>query len=100
MQNLKNIQVDDNLNLSYEMEGTSSLPEADMVYNTTAFHWWQEYYYPQVIKESYPVYVQEKSYDKGAKAYEIIKHLKDKDFVKINTAKQFIEIMDSLIKML
>jgi len=53
-----------------------------------------------VIKESYPVYVQEKAVDSGKKAFEIIKMLNDKNLVNLKTVKDFIEIMDCLIKIL
>jgi len=68
--------------------------------NTTLYSWWTDYYYPNVIRTMYPVYIQERARDEGMKAYQIVKHLKDKGLVTINTAKQFIELMDALIKML
>jgi hypothetical protein len=67
---------------------------------TTAWEYWQEYYYPQVIRESYPVYIQERSKDSGKQAFEIIKTLQDKKLMKLETVKDFIDAMDSLIKIL
>lgn len=66
----------------------------------TCYDWWQNWYYPYIIKESYPVYIQERAKDKGKQAYEIIKQLKDKKLIEIKSVKQFMEIMDELIKVL
>ena len=41
--------------------------------NLSCWNWWQNYYYPYIIKESYPVYIKEKSKDKGKMSYELIK---------------------------
>ena len=67
---------------------------------TTCWNYWQDYYYPYVIRESYPVYVQERAIDKGKKAFEIIKILKDKKLVNIDKVVDFITLMDELIKIL
>jgi len=69
-------------------------------YEGTTWDYWQDYWYPYVIKESYPVYIQEKAIDKGRKAFEIIKMLRDKKLLEVNTVKKFIELMDTLIKIL
>jgi len=66
----------------------------------TCWDYWQNCYYPQVIYPSYPVYVQERAIDKGQKAFEIIKMMNDKKLVNLKTVKDFIEIMDCLIKIL
>jgi len=66
----------------------------------SAWDYYQNYYYPYVIKESYPVYIQERAQDKGKQAFEIIKILKDKGLVKIKKVEDFIEAMDELIKIL
>ena len=66
----------------------------------TTWDYWQEYYYPYVIKESYPIWIQERAVDKGAKAFEIIKILRDKKLVEVRTVKQFVDLMDTLIKIL
>ena len=42
----------------------------------------------------------ERARDKGKEAFEIIKMLKDKKFLKLNTVSEFIDIMDELIKIL
>ncbi len=68
--------------------------------NLTCWGYWQDYYYPKVIRESYPVYVRERAEDKGQKAFEIIKHLQDKKLIKLDKVSDFIEAMDSLIKIL
>ncbi len=67
---------------------------------TTCWHYWTNYYYPDVIHCSYPVYVQERAQDKGKKAFEIIKILKDKKMVKLDKVSDFIDLMDELIKIL
>lgn len=66
----------------------------------TCWGYWRDWYYPQVIRESYPVYITERAKDKGKQAFEIIKVLKDKKLVKIERVGQFIDIMDELIKIL
>ena len=66
----------------------------------SCWHWWQNYYYPYVVIPSYPVYIKEKSYDKGEKAYQIIKTLRDKKILNVETVKDFVKAMDELIKLL
>ncbi|MHB8483892.1 MAG: hypothetical protein ACYDBV_14365, partial [Nitrospiria bacterium] len=66
----------------------------------TVWRYWQDYYYPRVIKESYPVYIQERSMDKGQKAFEILKILGDKKIIKLEKVSDFIDAMDCLIKIL
>lgn len=66
----------------------------------SCYHWWTDWYYPYVIRESYPVYIQERAKDKGKQAYEIIKILKDKGLIEIDTVKKFMEAMDTLINIL
>ena len=62
--------------------------------------YWRDYYYPTVIRDSYPVYIQERAQDKGKQAFEIIKMLKDKRFLKLEAVGDFIDVMDELIKIL
>ena len=66
----------------------------------TPWGFWQDYYYPQVIRESYPVYIRERAEDKGKHAFEIIKSLQDKKLLKLEKVSDFIEAMDTLIKIL
>jgi hypothetical protein len=66
----------------------------------TGWDYWQRYYYPYVIKESYPVYIQEKAIDKGKQAFELIKGLMDKKFIKLDKVSDFVELMDFFIKTL
>src|SRR4051794_34510196 len=47
----------------------------------SCWHYWQDHYYPTVIRESYPVYIEQRAKDKGKQAFEIIKVLKDKKLV-------------------
>ena len=70
------------------------------VQQTSCWAYWQNCYYPQVIYPSYPVYIRERALDKGKKAYEIIKILRDKKIVKLEKVSDFINIMDELIKIL
>lgn len=66
----------------------------------SAWHYWTDFYYPQIIHPSYPVYVQEKAKDNGKKAFEIIKILKDKKLVKLDKVSDFVDLMDELIKII
>ena len=66
----------------------------------TLWGYWQNQYYPQIIKESYPVYIQEKAMDKGKQAFELLKALMDKNLVKVDKVKDFIEAMDTILKTL
>lgn len=108
--------MDDNLNISstnyYQatnlettgstiasISGTSNQSNT-LAVNVTGWGWWTDYYYPQVIRQSYPVYIQERAQDKGKQAFEIIKVLKDKKLVRLETVGDFIEAMDCLIKIL
>ena len=75
----------------------------DLVYRpqpNTLWDYWSGWYYPQVIKESYPVYIRERASDEGKKAFEIIKMLQDKKIIKFDKVKDFVEAMDALIKIL
>jgi hypothetical protein len=62
--------------------------------------YWTDYYYPSVIRESYPVYISERAKDKGKQAFEILKILKDKKLVKMDKVADFVDLMDELIKIL
>lgn len=117
MMNTLNCSVDDNLNISdsnMDSAGTinflQTLPDtgdiadlgnhATYTDNCTCWHYYQDYYYPIVIRESYPVYLQERAKDKAKQAFEIIKILKDKKLVQLKTVGNFIDLMDELIKIL
>lgn len=69
-------------------------------YFGTGWTYWRDYYYPQVIRESYPVYIQERAKDNAKQAYEIVKILKDKKLVKLEKVSDFVDLMDELIKIL
>jgi hypothetical protein len=79
---------------------TRGAADPQVASQTSVYHWWMNDYYPNVIHTSYPVYLQERSVDKGVKAYEIVKNLSDKKLVQLKTVKQFVDLMDVLIKML
>lgn len=68
--------------------------------SATCWHYWQDYYYPNQIIHSYPVYIQDRSKDLGKQAFEIIKALQDKKLIKLDKVADFIEAMDTLIKIL
>lgn len=87
-------EVGDNMAINYKDSGT---------YDTrinTCLRYWDDFYYPKVIQESYPVYIQERAEDKGKKAFELIKILKDKKLLQIKTVEDFIEAMTTLINIL
>jgi hypothetical protein len=67
---------------------------------TSLWGYWQNQYYPYVIRESYPIYIQEKAMDKGKQAFELLKALMDKGLVKVDKVKDFIEAMDTILKTL
>ena len=96
---MMNCQVDDNLNFNsssnYGITTTDSLGN-----NYSCWDYWHQNYYPYVIRDSYPVYIRERAEDKGKQAFEIIKMLKDKRFIKLETVADFIDAMDALIKIL
>lgn len=98
------LNVGDNLNLLANTTSAGDISNAlqNLQYQPTKSCWeyWQQWYYPYVIKESYPVYIQERAMDKGQKAFEIIKMLKDKKLIDLKTVADFIEAMDALIKTL
>ena len=99
-----------NDNLSFTSDNNSLNASAGWVgdaVSTNAVHtmntgwgWWQGYYYPQIIRESYPVYLQDRAKDSGKQAFEIIKALQDKKLMKLDKVSDFIEAMDTLIKVL
>lgn len=99
-----NCNIDDNLNFSSQYEsntiGTPSVVTSGEVGNMTGWGFWQNYYYPQVIKEGYPVYIQEQAKEKGKHAFEIVKVLKDKKLIKLDKVSDLIDLMDELIKIL
>ena len=79
---------------------TGDFPSQTTSSSTSCWGYWTNDYYPYVIRESYPVYLQERAKDKGKQAFEIIKILKDKKLVKLETVANFIDLMDELIKIL
>ncbi len=79
---------------------TSDCYLSDNCATLTGWGYWRDYYYPTVIRESYPVYIRERAKDKGKRAFEIIKILKDKKLVKLEKVSDFIDLMDELIKIL
>jgi len=97
-----NCTVDDNLNIT---PNTSTVCSNGNVWggngdDLSCWGYYHQSYYPNVIRESYPVYLQERAKDKGKQAFEIIKILKDKKLVQLKTVGNFIDLMDELIKIL
>lgn len=86
--------------LDYSLKGQNIDGAFTVNTPTTAWNYWTDYYYPQVIRESYPIYIQERAKDSGKQAFEIIKALQDKDLIKLDKVKDFVEAMDILIKIL
>ena len=66
----------------------------------SCWDYWQDHYYPTIIRDSYPVYLQDRAKDSGKQAFEIIKVLQDKKLMKLEKVSDFIEAMDTLIKVL
>jgi len=96
-----NCSVDNNLSIGTSSSfADGSIGVGDLTSGTSCYHYWQDYYYPYVIRESYPVYIQQRAIDKGKQAFEIIKILKDKKLVNIKKVSDFIDLMDELIKIL
>jgi len=97
---MTNCSMNDNLSFTITVDnaGSGTLTRSDTIY--TGWGYWQNYYYPQIIRESYPVYIQEKAKDKGKQAFEIIKILKDKKLVDLKKVGDFIDLMDELIKII
>lgn len=92
-----NYSVDGNLNVSGTQYGSVSGAGTETM---SCWHYWQDYYYPQTIVPSYPVYLQDRAKDSGKQAFEIIKALQDKKLIKLEKVSDFIEAMDTLIKIL
>ena len=88
--------IDENLNIG-QVEQTVTSGHGK---NMSGWNYWQDYYYPEIIRTSYPVYIQERSQDKGKKAFEIIKALQDKKLIKLDKVSDFVDAMDELIKIL
>jgi len=79
--------------------GNASGTDNTMYYtNPTLWDYWQNIYYPQIIRESYPIYIQEKAMDKGKQAFELVKALMDKKLLNVEKVKDFVEAMDTILK--
>lgn len=88
------------INDNFQITGTTANELSTNGNQLTCWGYWTDYWYPNVIQTSYPVYVQERSLDKGKQAFEIIKVLKDKKMVQLKKVSDFIDLMDALIKIL
>ena len=76
--------------------GSSNITYTDS--NNSLWNYWQNQYYPYVIRESYPVYIQERAMDKGKHAFELLKALMDKNLMSVRTVKDFVDAMDIILK--
>ena len=97
------VTTDSSMNGLTITNGANNLVTTDTVlYHNGISGWdyWQGYYYPQVIHHSYPIYLQERAKDKGKTAFEVLKALQDKNLVKFEKVSDFIDAMDTLIKIL
>ena len=97
---MMNASLDSNLGLSLNSNSDVSYHNGISNGSLNCWGYWQDYYYPTVIRESYPVYIQERAKDKAKHAYEIVKILKDKKLAKLEKVSDFIDLMDELIKIL
>ena len=95
---MMNCSVDGNLNVSGTQYGFGKEPNGTGT--MSCWNYWQDFYYPQTIVHSYPVYLQDRAKDSGKQAFEIIKALQDKKLIKLEKVSDFIEAMDTLIKIL
>src|SRR3990167_7469410 len=98
-----NCSVDGNLNVSgtqYLNYSLNGFGESSGTETMSCWRYWQDFYYPQTIIHSYPVYLQDRAKDSGKQAFEIIKALQDKKLIKLEKVSDFIEAMDTLIKIL
>ena len=86
--------TDDNQAKAFSTTGTDTFEAV------SCWDYYHRYWYPETIIKEYPVYLQERSKDKGKQAFEIIKVLKDKRFVNLEKVGDFIDLMDELIKIL
>lgn len=84
----------------YSQSTSGSVTNAFYSYPPTPWEFWRDNYYPLVIRESYPIYLQEKSVDKGKQAFELLKALMDKKLLKVEKVGEFIEAMDVILKTL
>jgi hypothetical protein len=102
--NMLNCALTGNLNIATDVAAANALGglTGQLGTNacTTGWNYWYQGYYPNIIRESYPVYLQDKAKDTGKQAFEIIKALQDKKLMKLDKVSDFIEAMDILIKTL
>ena len=110
---MMSMKIDDDLNLINNLnDHANSLKlittqtsfndykSTESIKTLSCWGYWRDHYYPEIIQRSYPVYIQERAQDKGKQAFEIIKMLKDKKFLKLESVGDFIDVMDELIKIL
>ena len=85
MMAFNNVQIDDNMNVSYSVGDNSETCYIDGFWNnwsTDCIH----YYYPNYIVAE----------DKTTKAFRVAKNLIAKKLVKCTTIKQFIDLIDTI----
>lgn len=92
------INWDDNYHNGHISTDTSACPDT---YPQNCYDWWNYYYYPWQ-GETHNHYhtstiVHE---DKGKKAIEIMKALMESKIIQIKTIKQFVDLLDRIVKVL
>lgn len=106
---MMSMKIDDDLNLINNLNDSVAKMNSmsartsqtgDQIKSLSCWGYWRDHYYPEIVQHSYPVYIQERAQDKGKQAFEIIKMLKDKKFLKLESVGDFIDVMDELIKIL
>jgi len=95
--------IDSIMGLNIRNDGTVNLGTAislsDTDFDTAdsgtmyCWDWWRTYYYP-VYYESF------RYEDKGKKAIEIVKIFMDTKVIKVSTVKQFVDLLDKILKIL
>ena len=68
---MSSMKLDDNLNFITNASVSNFGFPTSTTDNVSCWHYWQDYYYPQVIHPSYPVYIRERAEDKGKAAFEM-----------------------------
>ena len=94
-----------NVTVAGDIAPSASAGTTDATYyydssGTSLWNYWQNQYYPYVIRESYPIFIQERAMDKGKQAFELLKVLMDKKLLKVEKVSDFIEAMDAILKTL
>jgi len=103
-QNLMNCGIETNGYVNWDSDSntncgstTTSGDTHTYPYPDYCWDWWREYYYPTYYPVYYPQTIHE---DKGKKAIEVVKALMETKTIQVKTIKQFVELLDKLMKIL